>query len=102
MASRKVPSSASANGSLGDVATQFLLSLPQEDRSKAQQEVYKFVRWYGEKQPIRGLTIPEVANYAEQKFLVKKETHKEKTQISIEVDEVRLRFPIVKHNLGNY
>ncbi|MCJ7514750.1 MAG: transcription elongation factor GreA, partial [Dehalococcoidia bacterium] len=33
---------------------------------KAQQEVYKFVRWYGEKRPLIGLTIPEVANYAEQ------------------------------------
>jgi transcription elongation factor GreA len=40
--------------------------LPSEERLKAQQEVYKFVRWYGEKRPIVGLTIPEVANYAEQ------------------------------------
>jgi transcription elongation factor GreA len=40
--------------------------LPSEERLRAQQEVYKFVRWYGEKRPLIGLTIPEVANYAEQ------------------------------------
>ena len=32
----------------------------------SQQEVYKFVRWYGREQPFAGLTAPEVANYAEQ------------------------------------
>jgi len=33
---------------------------------KAQQEVYKFVRWYGEERQLNELTVPEVANYAEQ------------------------------------
>lgn len=53
------------NESLGQVATKFLLTLPTEKRPKAQQEVYKFVRWYGEKRPIAAITNPEVANYAE-------------------------------------
>ncbi len=53
------------NYSLGQAATQFLLTLPTENRPKAQQEVYKFVRWYGEKRSIGALTNPEVANYAE-------------------------------------
>jgi transcription elongation factor GreA len=66
MASKNVPDSAPSNYSLGQVATQFLLTLPSEERLRAQQEVYKFVRWYGEKRPLVGLTIPEVANYAEQ------------------------------------
>ncbi|MBM3142452.1 MAG: transcription elongation factor GreA [Chloroflexi bacterium] len=66
MASKNAPDSAPSNYSLGQVATQFILTLPSEERLRAQQEVYKFVRWYGEKRPLIGLTIPEVANYAEQ------------------------------------
>jgi transcription elongation factor GreA len=66
MASKKTPDPATSSYSLGEAATQFLLKLSSEERLKAQQEVYKFVRWYGEKRPLSGLTIPEVANYAEQ------------------------------------
>ncbi|MCX6009474.1 MAG: transcription elongation factor GreA [Chloroflexi bacterium] len=66
MALKNAPDSAPSNYSLGQIATQFLLTLPSEERLRAQQEVYKFVRWYGEKRPLVGLTIPEVANYAEQ------------------------------------
>jgi transcription elongation factor GreA len=54
------------NLTLGQAAAQFLLELPPADRHKAQQEIYKFVRWYGEKRRLSELTIPEVANYAEQ------------------------------------
>ena len=66
MSSKNAPGSAPPNYSLGQIATQFLITLPSEERLKAQQEVYKFVRWYGEKRPLAGLSIPEVANYAEQ------------------------------------
>ncbi|UCH51574.1 MAG: transcription elongation factor GreA [Chloroflexota bacterium] len=66
MASKNKPDSAPPNYSLGEAATQFLLTLSSEERLKSQQEVYKFVRWYGEKRPLMGLTIPEVANYTEQ------------------------------------
>jgi transcription elongation factor GreA len=66
MASKNVPDSALSDYSLGEAATQFLLTLSSDERLKAQQEVYKFVRWYGEKRPLSGLTIPEVANYADQ------------------------------------
>jgi transcription elongation factor GreA len=66
MASKNTPDSALSDYSLGEAATQFLLTLSSDERLKAQQEVYKFVRWYGEKCPLIGLTIPEVANYAEQ------------------------------------
>lgn len=66
MASKNAPYSAPSNYSLGEAATQFLLTLSSEERLRAQQEVYKFVRWYGENRPLIGLTIPEVANYAEQ------------------------------------
>jgi transcription elongation factor GreA len=66
MASKNTTDSTPSNYSLGEAATQFLLTLSSEERLRAQQEVYKFVRWYGEKRPLIGLAIPEVANYAEQ------------------------------------
>ncbi len=66
MATESEYHSNSNNLSLGESATQYLISLALEDRQKAQQETYKFVRWYGEDRPISELTIPEVANYTEQ------------------------------------
>ncbi len=51
--------------SLGEAATRFLASLSPEARGASQQEVYRFVRWYGWERPLAGLTAPEVANYAE-------------------------------------
>ncbi len=49
---------------LGEAASHFLASLPHGKRGISQQEVYKFVRWYGWEQPLTRLTAPEVANYA--------------------------------------
>ena len=56
----------SHSSSLGEAASHFLASLSPEERGISQQEVYKFVRWYGWERPLAGLTAPEVANYAEQ------------------------------------
>ena len=53
------------NISLGEAATRFLASLPEEDRAIHQQEINQFILWYGWKQPISELTAPKVANYAE-------------------------------------
>ena len=53
------------NLSLSEAATRFLASLSPEERGASQQEVYRFVRWYGWERPLAGLTAPEVANYAE-------------------------------------
>jgi len=66
MTSQNIPASATASPTLGQGAAQFLLTLPSEERPKAQQEIYKFVRWYGEERRLSELTIPKVANYAEQ------------------------------------
>ncbi len=55
----------SSSISLGDAATQFLVNSPPDNRLKAQQEINKFVRWYGEERAFNGLTIPEIAYYAE-------------------------------------
>lgn len=53
------------NLSLGEAASRFLASLASEERGMSQQEVYKFVRWFGWERPLAGLTPPEVANYAQ-------------------------------------
>jgi len=50
---------------LAQMATLFLASLPSEERERYQQEVNKFVRWYGMERPIEELTAHEVASYAE-------------------------------------
>lgn len=63
---KNTPSLPHDNRSLGQVATEFIITLPSEERLRAQQEIYKFVRWYGERRSISGLSAPEVANYAEQ------------------------------------
>ena len=58
-----------SNGSeslrLGEAASRFITQLPVEERGASQQEIYKFVRWYGWDRTFNGLSAPEVANYAE-------------------------------------
>ena len=50
---------------LGEGATLFLAELTPEEKVAYQQDIYKFVRWYGWEYIINKLTAPEVANYAE-------------------------------------
>jgi len=57
--------SGSQNPSLGEAATRFLASLPLGEKGMSQQEVYRFVRWYGWERALAGLTAPEIASYAE-------------------------------------
>jgi len=66
MTSNNTQQSFSQNRSLGEAATQYLISLTSENRLKAQQEINKFVRWYGEDRIINDLTVPEVSGYSEQ------------------------------------
>ena len=56
----------SQSPSLGEAASRFLANLSPEERGMSQQEIYKFIRWYGGERPFAGLTAPEVAKYAEQ------------------------------------
>jgi transcription elongation factor GreA len=57
--------SAKQNPSLGEAANLFLSGLSPEERVLSQQEVHKFVRWFGWKRSISGLTAAEVTKYAE-------------------------------------
>ncbi len=60
-----VMSDESRNLSLGEAANRFLLTLPTGERGASQQEIYKFVRWFGAEHALAGLTAAEIANYAE-------------------------------------
>jgi len=62
-------SDGSQNPSLGQAATSFLANLSPEGKETSQQEVYKFVRWYGWGRAVAELTAPEVAGYAERQSL---------------------------------
>jgi transcription elongation factor GreA len=50
---------------LKETATRFLVSLSAEERQASQNEVYKFVRWYGRERSFAELKAPDIANYAE-------------------------------------
>jgi len=51
---------------MGEAATHYFSSLPSNTAASIQQEVFKFIRWYGEERPIISLTGQEAANYSEQ------------------------------------
>jgi transcription elongation factor GreA len=51
--------------SLSEAANLFLAGLSTEGQVASQQEVHKFVRWFGWKRPVAGLSASEVTKYAE-------------------------------------
>jgi transcription elongation factor GreA len=51
--------------SLEDLALRFLTSLPTEERTDKQQEVNRFVLWYGKERSISHITPTEVETYAQ-------------------------------------
>ena len=59
-------SSASQNLSLDETASRFLADLSPEEKGASQQEIYKFIRWFGRERPFTAITAAEIANYAEQ------------------------------------
>jgi transcription elongation factor GreA len=52
------------NPALSEAASQFLVSLAPDERGESQQEIYRFVRWFGWERSMNSFTPPEVANYA--------------------------------------
>lgn len=66
MSSKQKPSPTNQGFSLGEAATHYFSSLPSDTSGHIQQEVFKFIRWYGEESPIINLTGQEIANYSEQ------------------------------------
>lgn len=54
-----------ASISLGEAASRYLATVPKNQQALHQQEVFKFVRWFGTERSVLGLTASEVSNYAE-------------------------------------
>ncbi|MFC2014425.1 GreA/GreB family elongation factor [Chloroflexota bacterium] len=57
--------SAGENPSLGEAASYFLSDLASEEVGASQQEVYKFIRWFGRERAFVKLTAAEIDNFAE-------------------------------------
>lgn len=53
------------NLSLDEAVTMYLATLPPEQRQESQQEVNRFVRWYGGNRLMSELTVREVGEYGE-------------------------------------
>lgn len=51
---------------LEEAANTFLATFPPEEKGKFNQEVNRFLRWFGLNHPAATLTPPEIGNYAEQ------------------------------------
>jgi len=50
---------------LGEAVLAFLTSLPAEESKDKQQEINRFVQWYGKNRPVGAITPLEIENYAE-------------------------------------
>jgi transcription elongation factor GreA len=51
--------------SLSEAVTTFLATLSPEQKQESQQELNRFVRWYGVERPINELTAREIGNYGD-------------------------------------
>ncbi|MHB1414557.1 MAG: transcription elongation factor GreA [Chloroflexota bacterium] len=51
---------------LGDVAAEYLATLPQEERADYQQEIWRFARWFGPERPITELGMRILESYQAQ------------------------------------
>jgi len=53
------------NITLGEAASRYLANVPDAGRNAQQQEINKFVRWFGGDRAVSGMNGAEVADYAE-------------------------------------
>jgi transcription elongation factor GreA len=66
MPSTHKPQTPDPGSSLGDMATRYLSTISKAQASETHQELFKFIRWYGEDRPVISLTGQEIANYSDQ------------------------------------
>jgi transcription elongation factor GreA len=50
---------------LSEAVTMFLATLSPEQKQESQQELNRFVRWYGAERPINGLNAREIGDYSD-------------------------------------
>ncbi len=53
------------NINLGEAASRYMATNAENQRVEYQQEILKFVRWFGNERPVSSMTASEVSNYAE-------------------------------------
>lgn len=51
---------------LGEISTRYLSTISDAQASEIHQDIFKFIRWYGEERQIISLTGQEIANYSDQ------------------------------------
>ena len=66
MPSKNKPQNPDPGSSLGDTATRYLSTISTAQASEIHQEIFKFIRWYGEDRQVVSLTGQEISNYSEQ------------------------------------
>jgi len=66
MPSKHKPQTPDPGSSLGDMATLYLSTISNAQASEIHQELFKFIRWYGEERQVISLTGQEISNYSEQ------------------------------------
>jgi transcription elongation factor GreA len=50
---------------IGEAASRYLTTIPEEKRPTSQHEIHKFVRWYGSNRIFSQISAAEVSNFAE-------------------------------------
>lgn len=66
MPAKRNPNSTQPHISLGESATRFLATISSDKASSAHQEVFKFIRWFGEDRKLESMTGQEIINYSDQ------------------------------------
>lgn len=66
MPSKHKPQTPDQGSCLGDMATRYLSTISAAQASDIHQEIFKFIRWYGEDRQVISLTGQEISNYSEQ------------------------------------
>ena len=64
--SRDINNSETSKITLREASTTYLGNLPQEAKLATQQELNRFVRWFGEKRLLSELTVPQISDYVDQ------------------------------------
>lgn len=66
MSSKHKPQSLDPAVTLGEMANLYLSTISSAQASEINQEIFKFITWYGEERQVASLTGQEIANYCDQ------------------------------------
>ena len=66
MSSKRKPHNVDPAITLGEMANLYLSTVSSSQASEINQEIFKFITWYGENRHVASLTGQEIANYSDQ------------------------------------